>query len=205
MVSKAKSCFGTSRFGIECAKQLVKIHRGLGMKKAIVLAMAAVGLVACSSMPMATKVAPDQATGFFSPGKDTTNGTVYFVCGRHTYSSWLVSTKSELGGCQYSVNSVAYKGIEKGSIGRLDLKSGTYEIKQVDQPLATIVPLKLEVRVGEVVLVKAHYDMKAGVLGGAINASHVFTVDYDKEDVLAKVKGKQPVLMEPAPVQSEAK
>ena len=199
MVSKAKSYFGISRFRIECANQLVQIHRVLSMKKAIALAVSAISLVACSSMPMATKIAPEQSTGFFSAGKDAKSGTVYFTCGRHTYSSWLVSTKSELGGCQYSVNSVAYKGIEKGSIGRLDLTAGTYEIKQVDQPLATIVPLKLEVRAGEVVLVKAHYDMKAGVLGGAINASHVFTVDYDKEDVLEKVKDKQPVLMEPAP------
>jgi hypothetical protein len=175
------------------------------MKNAILLVVSVIGLVACSSMPMATKVAPDQATGFFNTSKDAKNGTVFFTCGRQTYSSWLVSTKAELAGCQYSVDSIAYKGLEKGAVGRLDLKAGTYEIKQVEQPMATIVPLKLEVRAGEIVLVKAHYDMKAGVLGGALNAGHVFTVDYDKEDVLEKIKSKQPVLMEPVAIESVPK
>lgn len=173
--------------------------QGVDMKAALVLAASLVGLVGCSSIPYATKMTPDQSAEFFSAGKDTKNGTVYFTCGRQTYSSWLVSTKGELAGCQFAVNSTTYKGLEKGSIGRLDLKAGTYEISQPAQMQAAIIPLKLEVRAGEVILVKAHYDIKSGVLGGALNAGHIFTVDYDKEDVLKKVQGMQPVLMEPAP------
>lgn len=169
------------------------------MKKVLLLAIATIGLIGCSSVPLANKMTPDQSTGFFTAGKDSTAGTVYFTCGRLTTSSWLMTTKNELGACQFSVNSIAYKGVEKGSVGRLDLKSGTYEIKQVIQDLGTSVPLKLEVRAREIVLVKAHYDMKIGPLGGALSAGHVFTVEYDKDDVLEKIKDKQPVLMEPVP------
>lgn len=170
------------------------------MKKAIALAMSAVSLVACSSMPMATKVAPDQATGFFSSGKDTTNGTVFFICGRQTVSTPLMNQQGDSPACQYTVDSTVYKGLEKGSVGRLDLKPGTHQISQPDPTgsSSVIVPLKLELRAGEFALVKAHFDMKTGALGGALSGVRVFTVDYDKEDVLAKVKDKQPVLMEPA-------
>ncbi len=171
------------------------------MKKAIALVMFAISLVACSSMPMATKVAPDQATGFFSSGKDTTNGTVYFVCGRQTVATVLMSHQADSPSCQYSVNGTNYKGLEKGSVGRLDLKPGTYQISQPTPSSSSImsVPLKLELRAGEIVLVKAHFDMKTGLLGGGASAVSVFTVDYDKEDALKKVKSRQPMLMEPAP------
>lgn len=201
MVSKAKSCFGISCFRIECRNRLIQIHRVLGMKRAIALAMSAIGLVACSSMPMATKMAPDQSVGFFSASKDAKAGTVYFTCGRQTVATLLMSHQTESPACQYSVNSTVYKGLEKGSVGRLDLKPGTYQISQPTQSSSSImsVPLKLELRAGEIVLVKAHFDMKTGLLGGGASAVNVFTVDYDKEDVLEKIKGRQPMLMEPAP------
>lgn len=171
------------------------------MTKAILLAVSAVSLVACSSMPMATKIAPEQSTGFFSAGKDAKTGTVFFVCGRQTVATLLMSHQGDSPACQYSVNSAVYKGLEKGAVGRLDLKPGTYQISQPTPSSSSImsVPLKLELRSGEIVLVKAHFDMKTGLLGGGASAVSVFTVDYDKEDVLEKIKGRQPMLMEPAP------
>lgn len=171
------------------------------MKKAIALAMSAISLVACSSMPMATKVTPDQSAGFFSTGKDAKAGTVFFMCGRQTVATALMSHQADSPACQYSVNGTSYKGFEKGAVGRMDLKPGIYEISQADQQPSSStmnVPLKLDLRAGELVLVKAHFDMKTGALGGALSGVRVFTVDYDKQDVLEKVKGKQPVLMEPS-------
>lgn len=142
---------------------------------------------------------PDQSAGFFTAGKDAKNGSVYFTCGRQTVATLLMSHQGDSPACQYSVNSTVYKGLEKGAVGRLDLKPGTYQISQPTQSSSSImsVPLKLEVRAGEVVLVKAHFDMKTGLLGGGASAVSVFTVDYDKEDVLEKVKDRHPMLMEP--------
>lgn len=170
------------------------------MKAALVLAASLVGLAGCSSIPFATKMTPEQSTGFFSAGRDSKNGTVFFICGRQTVATPLMTQQGDSPACQYSVDSTVYKGLEKGSVGRLDLKPGTHEISQPDPTGSSsmIVPLKLELRAGELALVKAHFDMKTGALGGALSGVRVFTVDYDKEDVLAKVKDKQPVLMEPA-------
>lgn len=170
------------------------------MKNVLLIAVATIGLIGCSSVPLATKMTPDQSQGFFSAGKDAKGGTVYFTCGRQTVSTLLMTSQTESPTCQYSVNSTLYKAVAKGSVGRLDLKTGTYEIRQpAESSLAVIVPLKLEARPGDVALVKANYEVKQGGLGGALSGAHISSVEYDKDEVLEKIKGKQPVLMEPLP------
>lgn len=169
------------------------------MKKTLLLA-AVVGLVGCSSVPTAIKLPPDQVAGFYqTDAAAKTKAVAYFTCGRVTLESWAGRKEYDASSCEYIVNGAAYKSLDKGTVGRLVVSPGTYQITQTAGTGETSVPLNLDLKAGDVVLVKAHFGMKSGAMGGALTANYVRSVDYDKEGVLAQVKGKQPVLMEPAP------
>jgi len=153
-------------------------------------------LSGCATVgPVAEKVSNAERTAFFSP-PSSEKAAVFFVCGTWKTESWLMNSTTDMPGCALEINGMPQKRILKNQVGRVDVSPGTLNLAPVkEDSLATYVPLKVEVRAGEVVLVTQNLVHRLGALGGALSGGFVHSLEWTKEQANQKASVKEPVRM----------
>lgn len=165
------------------------------MKRLALIGVAALA-AGCSTIPSSLPITGEAARTFFAQAPSG-KGTIYFTCGKWFTKTAVGDSANESPACDFVVNGKAYSQLKKGSVGRLDLSPGNYEITQGDGAMSVSVPSKVDLKAGGVVLAVANYTHKAGVLGGGMTGNHVFTVDILTSGVVEQVQGKNPASLSP--------
>jgi len=152
-------------------------------------------LYGCANLPKAEKIDANEASNFFDVSKNSNDAVVFFICGSNTTVSLGINVKGSLGACALKVNGVTYKQIiGANSVGRLNLKPGTYDFQAAEEDsLATYIPIKLEVKKGDLLLITQNFSHNVGLF----SRSYIHTLEWTNNKVIDTVKSKQPFKMEP--------
>jgi hypothetical protein len=166
------------------------------MRLSIAVLMVAGVLGGCASVgPQAEKVSAADTATFFRGATDG-RAVIYFRCGTWKTESWLANSTNNLPGCALQVNGNNMKRVPKDSVGRVEVIPGLLNLQPVpEDSLATYIPMQLEVRAGDVILVTQNLVHKMGLLGGAMSGGFTHSLEWTKDDVTAKVRNSQPVRM----------
>lgn len=167
------------------------------MKKITLIGLVAI-FAGCSSIPSSPPIGSEAAKTFFTPSSST-QGTIYFTCGKWYTKTAITDSSNESPVCDFIVNKKPYTQLKKGSVGRLDLPPGMYEISQGENSMSTSVPAKIDLKAGGIVLAIANYTHKTGVLGGAMTGNHIFSVEIITTGVVTQIQNKSPVQLAPLP------
>lgn len=154
------------------------------------------GVTGCAtSLPRADKISDAESAGFFSSNEK--NAVVFFTCGARKQSTIFGEIDGKLSACALEINGKPYKQLRGlNLVGRVELAPGTYQMQGVaNDPLAVYVPIKIELKGGEPILVQQNLTIKSGPMGGALSSGFVNSLEWTKNDVLNKVAGMQPVNM----------
>lgn len=144
-------------------------------------------------IPKADKLSASELSTFFERASSE-KATLYFGCGTWKTESWLAKTTNELPACAFEVNGKPYKLIPKDGVGRLDVTPGLITLQALPgDSLASYVPLQVDLKPGEMAFVTQNLLHKLGALGGALSGAFVYSLEWTKEGVLERARGKQPV------------
>ena len=166
--------------------------RALSLSSMIVTAIAITG---CSSLPRAEKLS-DAETAKFLNIEAAQNGAaiVFFTCGESRVESLFGKTANPLHACALEVNGTPHRQlVGRDLAGRITLPPGTYKMQSVpEDSLTTYIPIQLELRGGDVVLVTQYFSQKVGPLGGALSSGFTQSLAWTKDAVLQKISRKTP-------------
>ncbi|MBW6499668.1 MAG: hypothetical protein K0B09_14875 [Bacteroidales bacterium] len=166
------------------------------MRRSLAFFVAISFLAGCASIgPQAEKLSLAETSNFY---KEPSQGraALYFRCGSWKTESWLAKSENTLPFCALQVNGNSLKRVVKDSVGRVEVAVGVLTLQPVpEESLATYVPLQLEVREGDVVLVTQNLVHKMGPLGGAMSGGFTYSLEWTKDEVMTRVRKSQPVRM----------
>jgi hypothetical protein len=160
------------------------------------IAVVSIVMTGCATVgPRAQILNTDETARFFTAAPDG-KASIFFVCGSWKTESWLMSSNVLLPHCAVQINGKAYKTLIKNNVGRVDVEPGLLNLLPVEEdPLAVYIPLKISVNAGDSILITQNLKHKLGPLGGALSGSFIHSLDWTNENVLNKIKSRQPVNM----------
>ena len=188
---------------INICLRTIRIFYGQKMKLAkltTTLVIFAITILLGGCAPEISLTLPESEIDTFYKPNDKKSGkaTLYLICGKEFYDSWLHISYEKDRICQYKINGEIYKSIGQNGVGRLDINPGKYVIKQIPEAgtFSSDNMQTLEMRAGDIAFCKADHSWYVGFLQGPLNANHTYPVECEKEHVLVQIKAKKPVRME---------